>query len=258
MAKITLQIIPYGGIYGATVTSIVAEMIATIKRGHEFKVMDMDRDLSDNIAEPHKIKFVRTDGDSLLPRRRSVALTEFYASGDDCIVTIDHDVSWRPGDALKIAERALELDSIVGGLYSKRAEGCGWGSRLAPGAGKVEIPSDRVISAQYVGSGFMAIPRYAVKKMLDDPKKCGLSLCWNGQCDFWDFYQTINIPHPKRVDRMEMLSEDWAFCHRAMLAGVECYIDLRPYITHYGERGFTPAHGATVKADKEETVQHAS
>lgn len=233
MAKLTLQVIPYGGVHGSTLSAIVGEVIVAMKRGHD-------------------IRFVSIVGDSLLPRRRSVVLTEFYDSGDDVIVTVDDDISWQYGDAYQLAERALELDAIVGGLYSKRCEGKGWASRIKPGMGPIEIPSDRLVECDYIGSGFMAIPRSVVQRILDNHEKCGLRRCWNGTAKYWDFYHTMSIPHHKRPEYYEYLSEDWSLCERAKIAGVPLYTDLRPRIVHYGERGFNAGDGAPKPKEKPE------
>jgi hypothetical protein len=224
MAFISMQLIPYGGVMGATVSCIVAEMVSAKSRGHD-------------------MRFIRTDGDSLLPRRRSIALSQFYErSTDDVMVTIDHDISWNPGDVVKVAEKALEMTAIVGGLYSKRAEGQGWASRLSL-VGTIRIPSDEVVKTEYVGSGFMAIPRSVIRKMLEDPAKAALTRCWDGRFEYWDYYHTMAVPHKQRPELYEYLSEDWAFCERVKMAGIECYTDLRPRIVHYGERAFNACDG---------------
>lgn len=222
MAAITLQILPYGGINGRTVSCIFAETVVSRQRGHTIRL---------NCA----------DGDSLLPRRRSVVLSEFYYKcKDDVLITIDHDISWRPGDAVAIAERALENDAIVGGLYCKRAFGQGWGSRIGANKEplKFNIPSNEVLDAIYVASGFMAIPRVVIRKMLEDPEKAMLKKCWDSKFEYWDFYHTMSIPHPTRPELMEYISEDWAFCERAKKFGVKCLIDLRPVLLHWGEHGY--------------------
>jgi hypothetical protein len=220
MAAITLQIIPYGGVHGTTVSSIFGEQVFARQRGHT-------------------LRLVNSDGDSLLPRRRSIALSSFYErTKDDVIVTVDHDVAWRPGGVVAVAERALELDAIVGGLYSKRAYGQGFSSRMISSDKPIQIPSNEHIKAQWVGSGFMAIPRCVVKKMVEDPEKSLLSRCWDGRHEYWSFYHTMMLPHPERPDLMEYVSEDWAVCERARRVGTEIYVDLRPVIIHHGDVGF--------------------
>jgi len=183
--------------------------------------------------------YIGTDGDSLLPRRRSVALSMFYEQTKaDVYVTVDHDISWRGGSVIAIAERALELDAIVGGLYSKRAFGQNFSSRLIPTNDALKIPSDRVIDAQWVCTGFMAIPRCVIRKMLEDPEKAMLQRCWDGKFEYWDFFHTFTLPHPNRPELQEYLSEDWAFCERARRFDIPIKIDLRPVLVHYGEHGY--------------------
>lgn len=226
MSNIALQMIPYGGVYGHTVSALVAEL---------FHI---------NNGPRNEVGFVNTMGDSLLPRRRSIVLSQFANSKYDVIVTLDHDLSWTPGNAERVAEKALELGTIVGGLYSKRQKGRGWGSRLMSGTTDFKIPSDRVIDADYLGSGFMAIPQIVVRKMLEDPAKHGLTKCQNDKVVFWDFYHTITVPHVNISDTSEYLSEDWAFCYRAKLAGFQPKIDLIPKIYHFGDVGFHAGDGA--------------
>jgi len=225
MAKVDLQLIPYGGVHGETVGAIVGETCAALKSGHT-------------------MNFVRTYGDSLLPRRRSIVLTEFWERGSDAIVTVDHDVKWNAGAALGMALKAIELNAIVGGLYCKRVEGNGWASRLKRGQTSFQVPDDRIIEAEYVGSGFMAIPRSAVEAMLDDIDAYDIVKCYDGKREYFDFYHTMRVPHPDRDHCHEYLSEDWALCERAKRAGVKLYIDLRPQIVHFGERGFNVGDGA--------------
>src|SRR3990167_3346871 len=59
------------------------------------------------------------NGDALVSRSRSIVASSFLRSKADVLLTIDSDIWFRPGDAIKLCEEALEFDFIAG-LYLTR------------------------------------------------------------------------------------------------------------------------------------------
>jgi len=179
--------------------------------------------------------------ESLVSRGRNSHLGDFIRGGYDYLLSWDADIgvldfSFNPLD--KMISRNLD---IVGGLY--------------PMKGKDEITSipmdpkepcvmdGRLIKMHRLSSGCMLIKRTVVLKMIKD----------YGDLEYWDFsvndityalYQPFIHAWPldcgwaHRSGKKEYLSEDWAFCERAIQSGFELYADTSIKLVHIGKYGY--------------------
>jgi len=244
--NVSLALFSYGGVYEGTVDCILGEL---------------------HYASTNKINvtYHRISGDALISRSRSRALGKFMESKDlDVMVMIDHDISWRPGDAVHVAEQALKENALVGGLYCKRAFHKGWASRVGAGQ-EVKFGQPGLLPTPALATGFMAIPRTIVTgidERLDitsdsfqkelqeafDKKDVGKVLQLQDlsvapiadgayrEIDFRykDYFRCIRAPsgNPKV---WQFLSEDWSFAVRADFCGFKSHISTFPVLEHTGD-----------------------
>lgn len=181
----------------------------------------------------HRVK----KGDANIDRARSKVsswfLQESSETAGDVLLMVDADNSWMQGDLGLIARRALEHNAVVGGIYPKRAFNQGPALRLAPeakGQGKVQIGDDTLIPAEFVGTGFIAIPR----KILEHLGK-ELVHCVGADTDPYPTYQPFFMPYViKTVMGLEYPTDDQAFCHKVKQAGFPVYASTYPRLHHDG------------------------
>jgi hypothetical protein len=217
----------YAGVTGATLISTIAEVIRAMKI----------RDIIASIVIP--------PDDALLSRVRCKLITNAITEKADVLIWLDHDIQFDAGDLAGLALRAIEKKGVVGGLYPKREMHGGMPWRPLGDTPHVLIGDDALHPAIYVGGGFVAmhVPSMAramdVLASSDDPNlKVHRCCAGPGQPDFWDICRPISV---RRDDgRHDYLSEDWAFFHRMLAAGVGIWAWTRPWLTHYGQYGFTP------------------
>ena len=192
----TLYVFAYNGLTANTHISIVQEM-----------------DGWNNLA--HSV----IGGDALVSRARSRAAGLFLKEGvGDVMLMVDHDVSWLPGDLSRIARKALEMRSVVGGVYPKRTFGKGMAVKME-GDPLFEFRVDRLYDAQYVSGGFMAVPREVLEAIAPT-----LPMLDEGYAPFF---------MPMVLDG-EYISEDWALCERARIVGYAVLADMMPVLCHEG------------------------
>lgn len=229
MLKTSLLLFGYGGVEPAAHDCLFHELI---------------RDPGD-IAWAHRIVF----DDALIERSRSVALSRSIRSDADVVVMLDHDIVWEPGDVAALARRAHKENAIVGGLYACRGYRAGFSSRLATQGVAWKEGGDTLHKAEYVATGFMAIPRRCAERIVacctrpDAPDWARVSECIGvdrPEQTFHDFFRCVSVPCTMAgyEDKMEMLSEDWSLCKRAAFSDVPLYVWEKPRLRHYGRHGF--------------------
>lgn len=251
--KAILGLFSYGGIEEATIDSVLAE-------------------LGWASANNKQLLYHRISGDALIERSRSRALGKFMDTDAECIVMVDHDIQWRPGDLWHVAETAVEKTALVGGLYCKRARGKGWASRV-PATGGVEFGKPGLIETQALATGFLAIPRKVVDGILDQlditrpawPQSfktavesgdteliavlqdLSIAPIADGayrQVDFryHDYFRCTRAPSGND-SIWQFLSEDWSFASRANFCGFKSYLSTMPVLVHHGIYGYTIPDG---------------
>lgn len=176
-------------------------------------------------------------GDALISRSRSIVGSAFLRSDCDVLLTIDSDIWFRPQDAIRLCEQALERD-IIGALYMTRSLQT-QPAVMLPDGEAISFAADAApVSVPFLSTGFMAVSKpvfSALSQMLP--------LCHRGWNDrgqdtsFWPFYMPYTIPW--EGDGEMYLSEDWAFCQRAKDAGYAVWLDPSIRLGHMGETMFT-------------------
>lgn len=191
--------------------------------------------------------YSRISKDALISRSRSRAATDFLRNDTDLdiMIMIDHDISWQPGDLLRLVHKVAETESMVGGVYSKRVFGRGIAAKPA-GQGNRHVGSDELIPAEYLSAGFWGIHRKVFEKVSEI-----LPLTTD---NFWPFFMPM-LSAPRSDGRPEYLSEDWAFCERARNLGFKLFLDLKPRLVHNGRYGFRVIDGHTQPATEQPVVR---
>ena len=168
--------------------------------------------------------------DANIDRARSKAASWFleapYEDAGDVLLMVDADNAWKPGDLAFIAKRALEHTAVVGGIYPKRALNAGAAMRVMPDvSGEFTIGTDTLIDCEFVGTGFIAIPRRVLMAVAETlPALKG---------DIKGFFMPEAIPDPNGV--LEYPTDDQAFCWRVRQAGFHVYASTLPRLTHVGD-----------------------
>lgn len=178
--------------------------------------------------------------DALIIRARNRAASDFLATDADVLVTIDSDIEFDPFQLLRMAEETFTY-SLVGGSYVKRN---GHFPEMAirlfrPASGEAEIrwaEGEPLVKVEYLATGFMAVHRRVLEKMRDEWEG-GLQMQHQSTLKFYTFYDPISIV--KGQGEIFRLSEDWAFCQRAMDLGFDCWVDPRVRLRHWGLYDFT-------------------
>ena len=189
------------------------------------------------VGARHDVIMGLWSNDALISRTRSVVLSGFLDRSEaDVLLWVDADITWhgpRPGydgDLIRLARSAYECEGIVGGLYSKRAFGKGFASVPAERQ-TFTTGEDKLLPADRIGTGFMAIHRNGLQKISD---RLPYVSDTNGT------YQPFCMCCLAELDgNLRFLSEDWALTARAMDCDVPCMIDAMPVLGHEGEHLYT-------------------
>jgi hypothetical protein len=142
------------------------------------------------------------------------------------IVFIDHDVSWEPGDLLKLIE--TEGDVVAGTYRFKKDEEEYMGSILSDALGRPKVrESDGAIAAAWTPAGFLKVTRNAVNRFAETyPELCYGERCAPG-------IDLFNHGAHKGV----WWGEDAAFGRRWTDCGGEVWLVPDLNLTHHGADG---------------------
>lgn len=121
-------------------------------------------------AKGYNHKLVTTVGNPYISAARSTMLRKALDAKADVIVFIDHDVSWKPDDMLKLIE--TEGD-VVAGLYRFKKDEEHYMGVYDDAYGALKIREDGAIKATRIPAGFMKITAGAVNRFMTEyPELC--------------------------------------------------------------------------------------
>lgn len=208
--KATLWLCAYSGLTVQTHLSIVDELLSWPNLSYHVK-----------------------GGDANIDRARSRAASWFLDEDEkeagDVMLMVDSDQAWGVGDLKHIAKRALEYEAVVGGVYPKKSFGAG--PAMRPLKGFTEDSQytigkeDSMIPCEFVGTGFIAIPRIILEKVGK-----GLPMVAG---NFKPFFMPYIWERWDGV--LEYPTDDAAFCHRVIESGYKVFASSYPQLTHVGE-----------------------
>ena len=177
----------------------------------------------------HTLDIRANNGDALVSRARSILASQMLGTDAEVLISIDADIIFQSGAITRVCEKALETGHIIGGLYTTR--GSEIRIALKVPAGRHQFPTDELIEAEYVNTGFMAVPRKVFEDVAEDLERVHLADDWMCKGGWWPFYMPF-------VHNGLYLSEDWAFCQRAADHGYKCYVDNSIVLGHLGRKVF--------------------
>ncbi|MFA6094200.1 MAG: hypothetical protein WC986_14775 [Elusimicrobiota bacterium] len=225
--KTAFFLFSYGGVEGRVMDSVIDEIMLAGSKGAV-------------------LGYARIHDDALISRSRSKALSDFIKSDFDTIVMCDHDIEFEPGAVIGLAEQADLRKCLVSGMVSLRGLGAGIAGRMKNPRQPVHPGADECYEADYLGAGFLAIPRVVAEEVLkagllpDAPPNAKIAECigLDGH-PFYDFFRCVVAPNGE--GKNEMLSEDWSFCYRARKANKDrpMYLWAKPMLLHWGEYGYS-------------------
>lgn len=176
----------------------------------------------------HKFKLYVVKNDALITRSRNIAVTTWYEeTRDDVFLMVDGDIVFDAGDADRITTQAYRNKCVIGGMYTGRGRGPdGEGrltSKLKPGVKVTFAPNAGLAEAEYVATGFLAVPRVLIDRMIRVVRQAH-----SPDGNFYCFFDSGADEHGN------YLSEDWMFSQRVRDEGFSLYIDPTIRLGHIG------------------------
>ena len=172
--------------------------------------------------------------DALVGRARGILARKFMETDGDVLLCVDSDIVFRPDDAWRVCEAAMEKD-IVAGLYVTRTRKGGiTTSRLFPNT-SYDFSQVTLHEIKWAGGGFVAIHR-RVFETLKRHKQ--IELVHQGtDLEHWTYYRTFAVD--EEPDGRIELGEDWAVCERAREMGYRVWLDTGVRLGHLGMHEYT-------------------
>lgn len=196
--------------------------------------IDALRSTREQRANDIRVLFRPNWNDALVCRSRSKTATAFLLDSDaDVHVSIDGDILFQPWQVAQIARQAVE-HGMVGGLYITRSRQDARPTSIFEPGRTIEFSSDPTPQpVRWLASGFTATSRAAMEAIARGLPLCHPDEDWR----FYPLYQPYVVDGPRGTP--VYLSEDFAFCQRAIDAGVTPHIAPNVRIYHLGLHSFS-------------------
>ncbi len=148
------------------------------------------------------------------------------------LIFLDSDIIFTTDDLKRLLSDLQAGYDLIAGLFAVRGgtqlssydKGIGGGFKL----------DGSIMKFEYVATGFVGISQRLLKKMV---KEIPLPLLHPSNINFYPFFEEKAFP--ERDGEGIFLSEDYDFCEKARLVGVDPYIDTSIRLGHIGEYNFT-------------------
>lgn len=203
--KIFVAIPVYDGkLHVQLVRSLLNEQVLAVANGDDFTV----NFLSSNAG---------------IAQGRNQLATEFLDSGFDRLVFLDSDVTWEPGDLVRLAHQPVDF---VGGCYRLKREKESYPIAWLPDPeGKGLWANEQgLLQVEGLPTGFLALSRHVFQSMLDRHPERELTIqC--GQKAFCFFQMPLVDGH--------LYGEDFYFCREWLEGGGKIYLDPMLKLTHW-------------------------
>jgi hypothetical protein len=179
------------------------------------------------MAPPVALQVATVDGDSLVSRARNTLTASFLASDCTHLLFIDTDLIFSGEQIARLLDHQVP---IVGGFYPKKQDGpLAWVCNAHPHF----PPPDEATGLQslrYIGTGFLLVERSVFTRMIEAHPQIAYTADQTArpEHDLW----------PVGVHDGRYLSEDWAFCQRALDLGIPVLGDTRVILKHIGTAVF--------------------
>lgn len=157
---------------------------------------------------------------------RSTMLRKALDAKADVIVFIDHDVSWRPQDLIKLIE--AEGD-VIAGLYRFKQDGeVKYMGVIDDIDGAVQVRKDGCIKATRVPAGFLKVTRNAINKFMQAYPHLVYGEACNPSVDLFNH----------GAYKGAWWGEDYAFSRNWIDCGGEIWIVPDVTLTHHGAEDY--------------------
>ena len=168
-----------------------------------------------------------SQGESLISRARQNALVIFMQGNWEFMFSFDDDVTLPPET---ITELVKADKDIIGGIYRLKKEEIATAVRLPKSGPKMSTVLGRnlVTPAIYISTGCFMVKKSAIEKMIEHYKEL-----WYNRNITGDVCWALYMPY---IYKGEYLSEDWAFCQRAIDIGLEVWLHGGIKCGHWGKR----------------------
>lgn len=179
------------------------------------------------IQKGHQPMLAPHVGDSLVSRARNDCLAEFLKSDADYLFTLDDDIAM-PATALV---DLVEADKdIIGGFYRLKKDPAKDNSLVDliafRGKGPFNLHDQEPVEVTYISTGCCLYKRSFIEEMVEHYPDLHYVENLTGN-DRWALYQPY-------VYNNEYLSEDWAFCQRAIDKGYTMWMHTGVLCDHWG------------------------
>jgi hypothetical protein len=161
---------------------------------------------------------------------RATMLRKALDAKADVIVFIDHDVSWRPADLLKLVR--TEGDFVAGTYRFKKEPEEYMGQLLADNEGKPIVRADGALQAFCAPAGFLKLTPRAVNKTIERFPHLAYGERHSPHVDFFNFGAHEHV----------FWGEDYAACRRWREIGEDVWTVPDLHLTHHAADG-TPYPG---------------
>jgi glycosyltransferase involved in cell wall biosynthesis len=145
--------------------------LPTVKRPYQQCLDSLEASLPLLAAHGWEEGMVNEVGNPYISAARATMLRKALDAKADVIVFIDHDISWRPADLIKLIE--TEGDVVAGTYRFKADEVSYMGTIHSTPEGTPMTRADGCIKARMVPAGFLKITKEAVDKFMTvHPELC--------------------------------------------------------------------------------------
>lgn len=186
------------------------------------------------------------EGDALIERSRSRVATGFLNETDnDILFFLDDDIVMDTVDLSKmmwIMHKNPDVD-ILGGAYSIKQAVNPTFAIMTKSNGAVTFgKGGGLLEVRYVSTGCMGIKRHVFEKMIEESSNVQKihperAVHWCREMGFYSFFTPFDFDLKRGL--WTHLSEDWAFCQRAMDLGFKVFCDTTSKLEHIGQYAYS-------------------
>ena len=205
----------------------VALCCPTITRPYDafLKAIEAECPLLDAAGFEHQTVF--EVGCAYISHARATMLRKALDWQPDIIVFLDHDLSWKPGDLLKLIQ--TEGD-VIAGTYRFKTDKVEYMGTLIPGPDNSSIDrDDGCILAQWVPAGFLKVTAEAVNEFMGSYPELTYGPLFRRSIDLFNHGAHKGVWY----------GEDYAFSRRWNDAGGKIWVIPDLDLTHHGADGKT-------------------
>lgn len=199
-----------GTVHVATMRAILGDVLALVKRGDAFTLID-------------------ECGSALIADARAEIVARFLSlEGATHLVFVDHDVAWQAGALLRLVDHPVD---VVAGVYPHRKDPLSFPVAWLEKDELWADPATGLLEVAGVPGGFLSIQRHVLETMCERYA----SLAYQSERAVGG--RAIGLFEPYRRDGLKF-SEDFSFCQRWRDIGGKVWIDPSITMLHVGNKTF--------------------